>query len=78
MWAIKIGAYSRLWQPTNLPISQSTKTGAFELWRSGAANIPPQRSTIMAMSKEMRLALARQVAHRVAQNYGLSGFREES
>jgi hypothetical protein len=30
------------------------------------------------MSREMTIALARQVAHLVAQNYGLAGFREES
>ena len=55
----------------------------YEIWviypnPSYAAGIPPRRSMLMAMSREVTLALARQVAHMVAQNYGLRGFREES
>jgi hypothetical protein len=42
-----------------------------------AFNAPLKRSMIMAFSRDVKPTLVRQIAHLVAQNYGLPGFVEE-
>jgi hypothetical protein len=55
----------------------------YEIWvtypnPSSAVSVPSKRGMIMAFSGAVTLTLARQIAHLVAQNYGLASFREES